>query len=120
MRYILPHLRCFSTKTIKNYVEPDISVICDKDKFTDKDCSDAPDWVIEITSPSNPQMDYGVKLFKYRTAGVREYWIVDPQKHTVMVYDFEKEKKSNLYTFDEDINVCIYDDFIINVAKLIL
>ena len=103
----------------KNYVEPDISVICDKNKLTDKGCSGAPDWVIEITSPSNPQMDYGVKLFKYRTAGVREYWIVDPQKRTVMVYDFEKEKESNLYTFDEDINVCIYDDFTINVAKLI-
>ena len=103
----------------ENYVEPDISVICDKDKLTDKGCSGAPDWVIEITSPSNPQMDYGVKLFKYRTAGVREYWIVDPQKRTVMVYHFEKQNESNLYTFDEDINVCIYDDFTINVAKLI-
>ncbi|CUO12467.1 Uma2 family endonuclease [Eubacterium sp. am_0171] len=109
----------FLNEDEENYVEPDISVICDKDKLTDKGCSGAPDWVIEITSPSNPQMDYGVKLFKYRTAGVREYWIVDPQKRTVMVYDFEKEKESNLYTFEEDINVCIYDDFTINVAKLI-
>lgn len=103
----------------ENYVEPDISVICNKHKLTDRGCSGAPDWIIEITSPTNPQMDYGVKLFKYRTAGVREYWIVDPQKNTVMVYDFEKEKESNLYTFDEDINVCIYDDFTINVAKII-
>lgn len=109
----------FLNEDDENYVEPDISVICNKDKLTDKGCNGAPDWVIEITSPSNPQMDYGVKLFKYRTAGVREYWIVDPQKHTVMVYDFEKEQESNLYTFDEDINACIYDDFTINVAKLI-
>ena len=64
-------------------------------------------------------MDYGVKFFKYRTAGIREYWIMDPQKHIVMVYDFQKEQESTLYTLDEDINVCIYDDFTINIAKLI-
>ena len=67
-------------------------IICSPDKLTDKGCVGAPDWVIEITSPSNSEMDYGVKLFKYRTAGVREYWIVNPQKNTVMVFDFEKEK----------------------------
>ena len=49
--------------------------------------------MIEITSPSDPQRDYGVKLFKYRTAGVREYWIVNPQKKTITVFDFEKEKR---------------------------
>ena len=60
------------------YLEPDISVICDPSKLDEKGCHGAPDWIIEITSPSNPQMDYGIKLFKYRSAGVREYWIVDP------------------------------------------
>ena len=78
-----------------NYVEPDISVICDKNKLTEKGCNGAPDWIIEITSPTNPQNDYAVKLFKYRTANVREYWIVNPQKNTVMVYDFEREERSN-------------------------
>lgn len=103
----------------RNYVEPDISVICDIDKLTEKGCNGAPDWVIEITSPSNPQMDYGLKLFKYRTAGVREYWIVNPQKKTVTVFDFENETKSNQYNFEDDITVCIYDDLIINVANML-
>ncbi|WP_300714751.1 Uma2 family endonuclease, partial [uncultured Acetatifactor sp.] len=102
-----------------NYVEPDISVICDKNKLTDKGCNGAPDWVIEITSPSNPQNDYGVKLFKYRTAGVREYWIVNPQKNTVMVYDFENEKKSNQYAFEDGVPVCIYEDFSIRISDLL-
>ena len=62
------------------YVEPDISVICDKNKLTDEGCKGAPDWIIEIVSPSSRAMDYNKKLFKYRTAGVREYWIVDPMK----------------------------------------
>ncbi|MDE5700754.1 MAG: Uma2 family endonuclease [Lachnospiraceae bacterium] len=102
-----------------NYVEPDISVICDRNKLTEKGCNGAPDWIIEITSPTNPQNDYAVKLFKYRTANVREYWIVNPQKETVMVYDLEREERSNQYDFEEDIPVCIYDDFYINIADLL-
>ena len=54
-----------------NYVEPDISVICDRDKITDKGCNGAPDWIIEIVSPGNKPMDYFTKLFKYRSGGVR-------------------------------------------------
>jgi len=58
-------------------------------------------------------------LFKYRTAGVREYWIINPITRTVQVYDFEKEEKSDQYSFDDDIKVCIYDDLIINISKLL-
>ena len=109
----------FLNKDDINYVEPDISVICDKNKLDEKGCNGAPDWVIEIVSPSTSQMDYGIKLFKYRTAGVREYWIVNPLKQTVTVYDFENEKKTNLYSFDDSIPVCIYDELSINIADLL-
>ncbi len=109
----------FLNKDSKNYVEPDISVICDKDKLDDRGCNGAPDWIIEVTSPSDPQRDYGIKLFKYRTAGVREYWIVNPQKHTVTVYDFEKEERSNQYNFCDDVPACIYEDLVINMDKLL-
>lgn len=109
----------FLNEDDRNYVEPDISVICDRNKLNDKGCAGAPDWVIEITSPSNPENDYGIKLFKYRTAGVREYWIVNPIKHTVNVYDFEQEKKSNLYAFSDTIPVCIYEDLTINIDELL-
>lgn len=102
-----------------NYVEPDISVICDKNKLNEKGCSGAPDWIIEITSPSNPEHDYGIKRFKYRTAGVREYWIVNPIKKSVIVYDFEQEKKTNQYSFDDTIPVCIYEDLRICVEDLL-
>ena len=109
----------FLNKDDQNYVEPDISVICDKSKLNDKGCSGAPDWIIEIISPSTSRIDYGVKLFKYRTAGVREYWIVNPVKKTVTVFDMEKEEKSNQYDFDETIASCIYDDLKINIAGLL-
>ncbi|MDE7425599.1 MAG: Uma2 family endonuclease [Lachnospiraceae bacterium] len=104
----------FLNKDDMNYVEPDISVICDTSKLDDKGCHGAPDWVIEIVSPSSKTRDYMTKLFKYRTAGVREYWIVDPDKQMVMVYGFESETVEQ-YPFDEDIPVGIYEGFSIAV-----
>ena len=77
-------------KDNRNYVEPDISVICDKDKLDEKGCQGAPDWMIEIVSPSSKTMDYERKVKLYREAGAREYWIVDPEAETVTVYDFER------------------------------
>lgn len=109
----------FLNEDDRNYVEPDISVVCDKDKLTDEGCNGSPDWIIEVTSPGTSRTDYGIKLFKYRSAGVREYWIVNPQKMTVMVYDLEQDKQSDQYGFEDDIPVCIYDDLIINIANLL-
>lgn len=97
-----------------NYVEPDISVICDLSKLDEKGCHGAPDWVIEIVSPSSKPRDYMTKLFKYRTAGVREYWIVDPDKQMTMVYGFEKDTVEQ-YDFGEEVPAGIYDGFAIKV-----
>lgn len=102
-----------------NYVEPDISVICDKNKLTEKGCSGAPDWVIEIVSPSTRTIDYGIKLFKYRTAGVREYWIVNPMTRTVNVYDLEFDNGTSQYSFDEEIFACLFADFVIQISNLL-
>ena len=67
----------------KNYVEPDISVVCDPKKLNDKGCVGAPDWIIEIVSPGSRHMDYFTKLCKYRTAGVHEYSIIEPYKQMI-------------------------------------
>ncbi len=99
----------FLNEDDKNYVEPDISVICSSEKLTDKGCSGAPDWIIEIVSPSSRRTDYFTKLFKYRTAGVREYWIVDPDKSRILVYNFASEDTGD-YTFSETVKAGIYED----------
>ena len=101
----------FLNKDDKNYVEPDISVICDKNKLSDRGCEGAPDWIIEIVSPSSHRMDYQIKLFKYRTAGVREYWVINPATKTVMVYGFEDDANSGQFSFDQTIQSSIYNDF---------
>ena len=99
-----------------NYVEPDISVICDPSKLDEKGCHGAPDWIIEIVSPSTKPRDYMTKLFKYRTADVREYWIVDPMKQMISVYVFENDTVEQ-YNFGEDVPVGIYDGFTIKVEQ---
>lgn len=104
----------FLNENDKSYVEPDISVICDPDKLNDKGCVGAPDWIIEIVSSGSRRMDYFTKLFKYRTAGVQEYWIVDPEKERVTVYNFEKETTDE-YTFNMLVPVGIYEGFSIAV-----
>ncbi len=103
----------------RTYVEPDISVICDHDKLDEKGCHGAPDWIIEIASPSSIQMDYIRKLAKYNDAGVREYWIVNPMKDTVMVYVFGDNWESNQYSFDDDIPVYIYSGLRIRIRELL-
>lgn len=101
----------------KIYLEPDISVICDKDKLTDEGCKGAPDWILEIVSPSSRSMDYSKKLFKYGTAGVREYWIVDPIKRQTVVYNFEHDTYEE-YSLTDKIKVGIYEDFEIDLAGI--
>ncbi len=109
----------FLNKDRKNYVEPDISVVCDPCKLDEKGCSGAPDWIIEIASPSTGRMDYGLKLFKYRSAGVREYWIVNPQNRTVNVYDFVCGDGTNQYVFSDTVSSCIFESLDIRIDDLL-
>jgi len=102
----------------RTWTEPDISVICDPAKLSDRGCEGAPDWIIEIVSPSTRKRDYGVKLFLYRTAGVREYWIVNPANRSVNVYDFENEETTDLYGFEDPIPCSVLSGLTIRMADL--
>lgn len=100
-------------------VQPDISVICDPGKLTDKGCSGAPDWVIEVTS-SNYAHDYVYKLQLYYTSNVREYWIVNPDRKTVTVYRLSENYISTPYTFEDTIPVGIYENKLeINISEML-
>ena len=78
-----------SPDDVDTMVEPDISVVCDKNKLDKHGCKGAPDLVVEILSPSTLRHDRFVKLSLYQRAGVREYWIVEPETQTVQVYTLE-------------------------------
>ena len=71
-------------------VQPDIVVICDRKKLGDgRYVNGAPDFVVEILSPSSSLRDMGVKFNKYQQSGVREYWVVNPEQKTLIVYTLE-------------------------------
>lgn len=99
------------------FVEPDLSVVCDREKLSSRGCEGAPDLVIEIVSPSSRGMDYGTKQNLYREAGVREYWIADPSMRRTTVTRFEVDPAPVIYPFAEPfcagvlpgLSVCLAD-----------
>ncbi len=99
-------------------VQPDLMIICDKNKLDGKRCNGAPDFIIEIVSPSNPADDYIRKLYYYKNYGVREYWIIDPQRKSIMVNYFERDLLNIPYTFDAVLKVNIYEDLYINFSDI--
>ena len=100
------------------FVEPDVSVVCDHDKLSDRGCEGAPDLVVEVVSPSNPGMDYVSKLHLYQGAGVREYWVCDPAQRQTLVYIFESERLMRLYTFDEPVPSEVLPGFEMDFAQV--
>ncbi|MCD7745019.1 MAG: Uma2 family endonuclease [Lachnospiraceae bacterium] len=75
----------------RTMVQPDVLVVCDRDKIKKRCVYGAPDFVIEILSDATARKDLTVKLWKYMSAGVREYWIVDLRQEKVIVYDRTEE-----------------------------
>ena len=111
----------FDVKLCENpltIVQPDLMIICDRNKLDGKRCNGAPDFIIEIASPSNATDDYIRKLFYYKNYGVREYWIVDTRRKIVTVNYFEGENVNVQYSFDSTIKVNIYDDLYINFSEI--
>lgn len=83
-------------------VQPDILVVFDSSKIDESGCNGAPDMIIEVVSPSSGKLDRLIKLQKYQEAGVKEYWIVEPDSQTLLVYSLESGKRVSVTYFDAD------------------
>lgn len=92
----------------RTMVQPDVLVVCDREKFKRGVVFGAPDLVIEILSKSTGKKDRYLKLMKYANAGVREYWMVDPDCKVVIVYDLEQDLPPKIYGFQEKVPVGIF------------
>lgn len=90
-------------------VLPDVFVVCDKDKRQKMVIFGAPDFVMEVLSPSTQSRDRGIKYTKYKAAGVREYWMVDLNKKTVTVCEFGEEEKTTIYGLEDKVPVGIFE-----------
>ena len=91
----------------RTVVQPDLFIVCGRKDNDRRMVNGAPDLVVEILSPGNRQHDMFLKLNKYRIAGVREYWIVDPETQKVIIYDLERDMPPEVYLFSDIIPVKI-------------
>ena len=92
----------------RTMVQPDVLVVCDREKIRKSGIFGAPDFVAEILSKATRRKDMVVKLAKYAQAGVREYWLIDPDKQNVLVYDLKNMEFPSIYGFDAEIPVTIF------------
>ena len=109
-------------KDDSTYVLPDLVVVCDTSKLEEKGCLGAPDWVVEVVSPSSRKMDYVVKLEQYRRSGVREYWAVNSENRIVMIYRFAPGGGTEdvlLRSFDDKIESGVFPNLEICLADLV-
>lgn len=93
----------------KTMVQPDVFVVCDRDKIINRCTFGAPEFVVEVLSPATRKKDISIKLRKYIGAGVLEYWIVDPDKKAVVVYDFAHDELPVIYGFNVKVPVGIFE-----------
>lgn len=107
-------------ENVDTVLQPDILVVCDRDKITQKGIRGAPDFVIEITSPTTARYDKLMKFNLYQRAGVREYWIVDPDTCTVSVYVLEDGAyhAATVYPSNKSVPVGVLDNCIIDLSTV--
>ena len=100
-------------------VQPDLCVVCDFEKIDSKGCVGAPDLVVEILSPGNSKKEMKSKFVLYQEEGVREYWVVDPERELVFVYVAENKKfKPTIPIADDYVYSTIFPDFKIHTSDL--
>jgi Uma2 family endonuclease len=103
----------------KTVVQPDLLVICDDSKIDEKYCNGAPDLVIEILSPSNRSHDILVKFNLYLGAGVKEYWVVDPEDKTLSVHIMsDGQYNTSVYDSSVAVPVHVLDGCVINMSEV--
>ncbi len=90
---LLPGVNEQDEDDVTTVVQPDILVICDKNKLTEKGCTGAPDWIVEIITPNTAKKDIDIKFHLYERHGVLEYWVVDPGNKYIQVYLLDEKGK---------------------------
>jgi len=105
---------------ICNVVQPDISIICDKNKLDEFGCKGSPDWIIEILSPATASKDLKEKLKLYEKYGVKEYWIIDPIDMIVTVFILINEKYNFVGFYDNQdfLSPTIFTELTIDLAEV--
>lgn len=105
---------------VDTVVVPDMTIVCDRSKLDNRGCKGAPDMVVEVLSPSTQRQDRLVKLNLYQKAGVREYWIVDPDSKTVQVFLLKDGllQITEVYSAEDRAKVNVLDDCVVDLKQV--
>lgn len=107
---------------VQTVFEPDISVVCDKNKLDERGCKGAPDMIVEILSPSTAKHDLFYKMRRYGLAGVKEYWVVSPKEQTVQVFLLENGAliPHDVHTREDIARVNVLDGCFIELQRVFI
>ena len=105
---------------INNVVQPDLSIVCTKEKLDDKGCNGAPDMIIEVLLPSSVKLDRWKKYQLYEKAGVNEYWLVDPVNNSVEIHLLvdAQYKFQGVFTKDDTVSVNLFPGFKLDLNQV--
>jgi Uma2 family endonuclease len=107
---------------IVTVVQPDLCIICDREKLDDRGCIGAPDLIVEILSPGNTDREMGIKFDLYEENLVKEYWIIEPNDKTIFIYTLQNNKYIGLkpQTHLDKIKSPLFPDFNFDIADIFI
>ena len=106
---------------VTTVVQPDLCIVCDESKIDSRGCCGAPDLVVEILSPGNSKKEIRLKHELYEEAGVKEYWIVNPEEENIVVFVLDEEGKFSglkMYAGDDNIQSFAVPGLNINLTDI--
>lgn len=110
-----------TNKDVFTVVQPDLCIICDKNKIDELGCNGAPDLIVEILSKGNSKKEMRIKFDLYEESGVREYWVADPERQTVHVFAYDSNEKyqlSKIYLREDILTSVIFTDMNIDLQQV--
>ena len=110
-----------ANKDVYTVVQPDLCIICDLQKLDDAGCIGAPDLIVEILSPGNSKKEMKTKKELYEQSGIREYWVIDPERETVLCYSLvtaDKYGGAEVFVNDDTLTSATFPDMNISLEEL--
>jgi len=106
---------------ISTVLQPDIAIVCDKSRLSKTGYLGVPSLIVEVVSPSTSKMDRVFKFNKYEQAGVKEYWIVEPDGKVVSVFTLQSNNRygrPETYTEEHKLKISILPDFVVDLSQV--
>jgi len=110
-----------SDNYVETVVQPDLLVVCDPAKLDEKGCNGAPDLIVEIVSKSTASKDLQLKFELYQRNGVKEYWVIHPAEHSLLVFKRGEDGRygaADRYADKDAVPVTLLGDLVVHLDEV--